>query len=153
MLAKIVNDELITLLGSETAEINLEQKKPIVVLVAGLQGSGKTTSVAKLAHWLQTEKKQKVLVTSADVYRPAAIDQLKTLAESQNVTFYPSTPEDKPVDIATAALADAKSKLMDVVIVDTAGRLHIDETMMDEVKTLHQAIQPAETLFVVDSIA
>jgi signal recognition particle subunit SRP54 len=123
-----------------------------VILVAGLQGAGKTTSVAKLARWLKQEKKKSVMVVSADVYRPAAIKQLETLAGEVKATFFPSSTDQKPVDIAEAAIASAKLKFIDVVIVDTAGRLHVDADMMTEIQGLHAAIQPTETLFVVDAM-
>lgn len=152
MFTKIVHDELVTLLGGETSEIALNHRRPIVILVAGLQGSGKTTSIAKLAHWLQVEKKQSVLVTSADIYRPAAIQQLQILAENHAIRFCPSSPGDNPAAIVHRAIAAAKADHIDVVMIDTAGRLHIDAAMMEEVKQLHQAAQPTETLFVIDSM-
>jgi signal recognition particle subunit SRP54 len=121
-------------------------------MMAGLQGSGKTTTVAKLSRWLKETKKKSVLITSADIYRPAAIDQLKTLAAEVGVDFFPSDPSQDPVDIAAGALQQARTQSADVVIIDTAGRLHIDEQMMVEIKRLHAAINPVETLFVVDSM-
>lgn len=150
-LVKVVQDELIHVMGDGTAELNLNQAPPVVMMMAGLQGAGKTTTVAKLARLLQ-EQKKKVMVVSCDVYRPAAIDQLQTLADQVNAVFFPSSPEQSPVDIARNAVSDAKRKGLDVVIVDTAGRLHVDETMMNEIRNIHQAINPAETLFVVDSM-
>lgn len=148
---KVVNDELIAMMGESNDELNLNVSPPAVILMAGLQGSGKTTSVAKLARRL-IEQKKKVVVASADVYRPAAIEQLATLAKEVNAEFFPSDPSQKPVDIATAAIKHAEKQYADVVIIDTAGRLHIDVQMMDEIKSLHKAINPIETLFVVDSM-
>ncbi len=148
---KIVNDELIVMMGESNDALNLNVTPPAVILMAGLQGSGKTTSVAKLSRHL-IEQKKKVLVASADVYRPAAIEQLATLAKEVNAEFFPSDPSQKPVDIATAAIKHAEKQYADVVIIDTAGRLHIDSEMMGEIKALHRAINPVETLFVVDSM-
>ncbi len=149
---KIVNDELVTLMGESCAELNLNTAPPAVILMAGLQGSGKTTTVAKLARWLKEKEKKTVLVASADIYRPAAIDQLETLAKEIEAVFYPSQPTERPIDIAKGAIQAAKNKAIEVVIIDTAGRLHIDEDMMTEIKQLHAAISPIETLFVVDSM-
>ncbi len=149
---KVVNDELVAVMGEANESLNLAAQPPAVVLMAGLQGSGKTTSVAKLARFLKEREKKSVLVASCDIYRPAAIDQLKTLAGEVNAEFFPSTTEDKPVKIAKAALKYAKKHMIDVLIVDTAGRLHIDTDMMSEIKDIHQAINPIETLFVVDSM-
>ena len=151
-LVKIVNDELVSLMGEACDELQLNVQPPAVVLMAGLQGSGKTTSTAKLARWLRERRKKSVLVTSCDIYRPAAIDQLKTLAGEVGVEFFPSSPDQDPVAIATAALDQARKLHLDVVIVDTAGRLHIDAGMMDEIQRLHAAVKPVETLFVVDSM-
>jgi signal recognition particle subunit SRP54 len=151
-LVKIVNEELVSLMGEACDELQLNAQPPAVVLMAGLQGSGKTTSAAKLARWLRERKKKSVLVTSCDIYRPAAIDQLQTLAHEVGAEFFPSSAEQDPVDIATAALEHARRQHVDVVIVDTAGRLHIDQDMMDEIQRLHAAIEPVETLFVVDSM-
>ncbi|MDH3355264.1 MAG: signal recognition particle protein [Chromatiales bacterium] len=151
-LIKVVHEELIELMGSANSELNLAAQPPAVVLVAGLQGAGKTTSVAKLARWLRERSKKSVLVVSVDVYRPAAIEQLKTLAKEVEVEFFPSTTEQKPVTIADAAVDYAKKHHIDVVIVDTAGRLHIDADMMEEIQQVHAAINPVETLFVVDSM-
>jgi signal recognition particle subunit SRP54 len=150
-LVKLVRDELVALMGEQCDSLDLQSQPPVVIMVAGLQGSGKTTSVAKLARWLQTQKKS-VMVASADVYRPAAIKQLETLAANIGAQFFPSTSNDDPVTIAQNAIQAAKSKLTDVVIIDTAGRLHVDEQMMAEIKRIHAAIQPIETLFVVDSM-
>ena len=149
---KIVNDELVHTMGDANDALNLASKPPVVIMMAGLQGAGKTTSVAKLARFLQEREKKKVMVVSADVYRPAAIDQLQTLAGEVKAEFFPSTGDQDPVDIANNALAAARSKYMDVLIVDTAGRLHVDEQMMGEISRLHGAISPAETLFVVDAM-
>jgi len=152
VLIKIVNDELVKVMGVANERLNLSMQPPAVVLMAGLQGSGKTTSVAKLARRLHETDKKSVMVVSCDVYRPAAIDQLKTLAAEVGADFFASSPEQKPVDIAVSALAQARKQYKDVLIVDTAGRLHIDEQMMAEIKQLHAAIKPVETLFVVDSM-
>jgi signal recognition particle subunit SRP54 len=151
-LIKIVNDELVKVMGEASEELNLSVRPPAVILMAGLQGSGKTTSVAKLSRWLKEREKKSVLVASADVYRPAAIDQLKTLAGEVGAEFFPSDPSQDPVDIANAALDHGRKQAVDVVIIDTAGRLAIDEEMMAEIKRLHTAIEPVETLFVVDSM-
>ena len=149
---KVVNDQLVELMGEANQELALNVAPPAVVMMAGLQGSGKTTTVAKLSRWLKERKKKSVLVVSCDVYRPAAIHQLETLAAEVGVDFFPSDPSQDPVAIANAALDYARKKFIDVVIVDTAGRLHIDAQMMDEIKRLHAAINPIETLFVVDSM-
>ena len=151
-LVKVVRDELTAVMGTQNADLNLAAAPPAVVLMAGLQGAGKTTTVAKLARFLKERRKKKVMVVSADVYRPAAIEQLRTLAEQVDVLFHPSTGEQDPVAIAKAALDDAKRNFADVLIVDTAGRLHIDAEMMAEIKALHAALNPIETLFVVDSM-
>lgn len=149
---KIINDELIDVLGSDTAEINLKSEPPAVILMAGLQGSGKTTTTAKLGVLLKTQESKKVMVVSADVYRPAAIKQLETLAKETDLIFFESNVNQRPEDIVTAALIEARKSFCDVVIVDTAGRLHVDTAMMDEIKHLHQVCKPVETLFVVDSM-
>lgn len=149
---KIVQQELEQIMGEANESLNLHTSPPAVILMAGLQGAGKTTSVAKLARFLREREKKKVLVVSADVYRPAAIKQLETLAGEVEVEFFPSTIEQKPLDIANAAIAHAKIKFFDVVIVDTAGRLHVDEEMMGEIQQLHAGIKPIETLFVVDAM-
>jgi signal recognition particle subunit SRP54 len=151
-LIKLVRDELVTMMGEECNTLALNTQAPAIVLMAGLQGSGKTTTVAKLSRWLQQNHKKSVLVASTDIYRPAAIQQLETLAKSINVEFYPSTTDQDPVVIAQGAIQAAKSKLIDVVIIDTAGRLHVDDEMMAEITRLHSAINPIETLFVVDSM-
>lgn len=149
---KIVKQALITAMGEVNTELNLATQPPAVVLMAGLQGAGKTTSVVKLAKLLKEKQKKKVLVVSVDIYRPAAIRQLETLAESAGIDFFASDITEKPLDIANRALQQAKLKFYDVLIVDTAGRLHVDEAMMDEIKQLHAAIKPIETLFVVDAM-
>ncbi|MCW8950684.1 MAG: signal recognition particle protein, partial [Sedimenticola sp.] len=152
VLIKIVNDELIRVMGQANAQLNLAAQPPAVILMAGLQGSGKTTSVAKLARWLKESQKKSVMVVSCDIYRPAAIEQLKTLAAEVDAQFFPSTTLQKPLAIAKAALDQARRQFVDVLIVDTAGRLHVDEALMDEIKQLHAGISPVETLFVVDSM-
>lgn len=152
MLIKLVHDELVSTMGEYNETLNLNARPPAVILMAGLQGSGKTTTAAKLARWLTQTHKKSVLVASTDIYRPAAIDQLAALAAQTGVEFYPSHPGQDPVTIAQGALQAAKNKVIDVVILDTAGRLHIDEEMMTEIKRLHAAIDPVETLFVVDSM-
>ena len=149
---KIVQTELEQLMGAANEDLALNAVPPAIILMAGLQGAGKTTTIAKLARFLKERRKKSVLVVSADVYRPAAIKQLETLAHEVGVTFFSSTSEQQPVDIAKAAIAEAKLKFIDVVLVDTAGRLHIDEEMMDEIKALHAAVKPVETLFVVDAM-
>ncbi|MBT3064963.1 MAG: signal recognition particle protein, partial [Candidatus Thiodiazotropha sp. (ex Lucina pensylvanica)] len=151
-LIKIVNDELIQVMGEANEALDLAAQPPAVILMAGLQGSGKTTSVAKLGRWLLQNEKRKVSVVSCDVYRPAAIDQLQTLARDVGVDFIPSTGDERPLAIAERALKEAAKGFADVLIVDTAGRLHVDEEMMGEIKQLHQALDPVETLFVVDSM-
>ena len=149
----IVNQALIELMGKENSKLDLAGAPPAVVLMAGLQGAGKTTTVGKLTKLLKTvDKKKKILVVSADVYRPAAIEQLRSLAEQVQVDFFPSDTTQKPVDIALAALNHAKRGFYDVLMVDTAGRLAIDQEMMDEIKALHAAVNPVETLFVVDAM-
>ncbi len=149
---KIVQNELVNAMGEENNQLNLSAQPPAVVLMAGLQGAGKTTSVAKLGKHLKEKQKKKVLVVSADVYRPAAIKQLETLAETVGIDFFPSSNNEKPVEIVSQALKHAKLQFYDVLIVDTAGRLHVDEAMMDEIKAVHKAINPVETLFVVDAM-
>ena len=151
-LIKVVRDELTAVMGAQATDLNLNVPAPAVILMAGLQGAGKTTTVGKLAKHLKEKRKKKVMVVSADVYRPAAIEQLKTLAEQTGVLFFPSDTGQKPEDIVRAAIADAKKSFADVLLVDTAGRLAIDEAMMAEIKALHAAVNPAETLFVVDAM-
>jgi len=148
----VVHRELTALMGEHNDALDLATQPPAVILMAGLQGSGKTTTSGKLAKWLQEQQKKKVLLVSCDVYRPAAIEQLKTLAGQVHADFFPSTADEKPVDIATRALDHARRHFNDVLIVDTAGRLAIDEAMMREIRELHAAVTPIETLFVVDSM-
>ncbi|KTC87177.1 signal recognition particle protein [Legionella cincinnatiensis] len=149
---KIVHDELVHVMGDERAELNFKTQPPAIFLMAGLQGSGKTTSTAKLARYLKESENKKVMVVSVDVYRPAAIQQLKVLAEQIGVAFFPAEVNEQPLMIARKALEAAKKQYMDVLLIDTAGRLHIDADMMAEIKELHQAVNPIETLFVVDSM-
>ena len=151
-LVKVVNDELTAIMGEANETLNLSVTPPAVILMAGLQGAGKTTTVAKLARWLKEKQKKSVMVVSADVYRPAAIKQLETVAAEVGANFFPSTVEQDPVDIAKAAIKEAKIQNNDVLIIDTAGRMHIDDEMMGEIKRLHASVNPAETLFVVDSM-
>ena len=152
MLIKIVQEELTQIMGEKCSELNLKTQPPAVILMAGLQGSGKTTSTAKLARYLQDVEKKKVMVVSTDIYRPAAIEQLKILAQEIGAEFYPSTKEEKPLSIVKGALDKAKKSFSDVLIIDTAGRLHIDEQMMSELSAIHKATNPIETLFVLDSM-
>ncbi|MGF1872936.1 signal recognition particle protein [Photobacterium indicum] len=149
---KIVQAELESVMGESNEALDLACQPPAVILMAGLQGAGKTTSVGKLGKVLKEREKKNVLVVSADVYRPAAIKQLETLASDIGIDFFPSSAEQKPVDIVSAAVAHGKLKFYDVVIVDTAGRLHVDDVMMDEIKDIHKAANPVETLFVVDAM-
>ncbi len=149
---KIVNDELVRVMGAGEGELNLSVQPPAVILMAGLQGAGKTTSTAKLGLWLKNKSQKSVMVASTDVYRPAAIEQLRTLAEQAQINFFESNIDQKPIDIARGALAEAKKQFADVLIIDTAGRLGIDEEMMQEIRDLHQALTPTETLFVVDAL-
>ncbi|HBD11412.1 MAG TPA: signal recognition particle protein [Porticoccaceae bacterium] len=149
---KIVQHQLELVMGAGNETLNLAVQPPAVVLVAGLQGAGKTTSVAKLARYLQERENKKVMVVSADVYRPAAIEQLKTLAGDVGTDCFPSNADQQPVDIVTAALDEARKRFVDVLIVDTAGRLHVDDALMAEIKDLHAVAQPAETLFVIDAM-
>ncbi len=152
MLVKVVNDELVHTMGEASDGLNLNVQPPAVILMAGLQGSGKTTSTAKLARMLREREKKSVLVASCDIYRPAAIDQLQTLAREVEAEFFPSSTDQDPVKIAENAIDHARKHHLDVVIIDTAGRLHIDEEMMDEIRRVHDAANPVETLFVVDSM-
>jgi len=152
MFIKIMQSELEQAMGDVNQGLNLAATPPAVIMMAGLQGAGKTTSVGKLAKHLIERDKKKVLVVSADVYRPAAIKQLETLAGEVSAEFYPSNIMQKPVDIVNAAIAHAKMKFIDVLLVDTAGRLAVDQAMMDEIKALHAAVKPVETLFVVDAM-
>ena len=151
-LIGVVHRELTALMGEQHSGLNLATQPPAIVLMAGLQGAGKTTTVGKLAKLLRETQKKKVLVVSCDVYRPAAIEQLKTVAEQAGVEFFPSATTDQPVAIARSALDWAKRHFHDVLLVDTAGRLSIDEAMMKEIASLHEAIKPIETLFVVDAM-
>jgi signal recognition particle subunit SRP54 len=151
-LIKVVRDEMTALMGSRAAELNLNAAPPAVILMAGLQGAGKTTTVAKLGKLLRERQKKKVMVVSCDVYRPAAIKQLETLAGQVGVLFHPSQGSEDPVAIARGALDAARKNFVDVLLVDTAGRLAVDAAMMDEIKALHAAIDPVETLFVVDAM-
>ena len=152
VLVKVVNDELVHMMGEVNDALNLSVQPPAVILMAGLQGSGKTTSTGKLARMLKERHKKTVLVTSCDIYRPAAIEQLQTLAGEVGAEFFPSTTDQDPVRIASDAIAHARKQHLDVVIIDTAGRLHIDDEMMAEIRRVHAAVQPVETLFVVDSM-
>jgi len=151
-MIKVVQAELVKMMGSANEELSLRTQPPAIVLMAGLQGAGKTTTVAKLGRHLKEKKKKKVGVVSVDVYRPAAIKQLQTLADDIGLKFFESDVSEKPVDIVNRVLDAAKRQFIDVLIVDTAGRLHIDDEMMSEIKELHAAIKPIETLFVVDSM-
>jgi signal recognition particle subunit SRP54 len=149
---KIVHEELVRVMGAERAELNLAVKPPAIILLAGLQGAGKTTTAGKLAQYLKTREKKRVMMVSADVYRPAAIEQLAVLGTQVGVTVHPSQALSSPEAIVRDAVAAAKTQLADVLIVDTAGRLAVDDAMMAEIKTLHAALAPAETLFVVDAM-
>ncbi len=149
---KIVQSELEHVMGDKNETLDLAAQPPAVILMAGLQGAGKTTTTAKLAKFLIEREKKKVMVVSADVYRPAAIKQLETLAGEVGAEFFPSSGDQKPVKIAKAAIAQAKKSFMDVLILDTAGRLAVDQDMMDEIAELHKSVNPVETLFVVDAM-
>ena len=151
-LVGIVNRELAATMGEGVSDINLAAQPPAVILMAGLQGAGKTTTTAKLARHLIEKRKKKVLTVSGDVYRPAAIEQLKTVTAQAGAEWFPSTPEQKPVDIARAAVDHARRHFFDVLLVDTAGRLAIDEALMAEIRQLHAVLHPVETLFVVDAM-
>ena len=151
-LVKIVNDELVEVMGQANETLDLKAQPPAVILMAGLQGAGKTTTAAKLALLLKDREKKSIAMVRCDVYRPAAIKQLQTLAEQVEATFIPSEASQSPVDIAANALDFAKKNHIDVLLVDTAGRLHIDEEMMAEIKAIHAAVTPVETLFVVDAM-
>jgi signal recognition particle subunit SRP54 len=152
VLVSIVNRELAATMGEGVSDLNLSVQPPAVILMAGLQGAGKTTTTAKLAKHLIDKRKKKVLTVSGDVYRPAAIEQLKTVIAQAGAEWFPSTPDQKPVDIGRAALDYAKKHFFDVLLVDTAGRLAIDEALMREIKELHAVLNPVETLFVVDAM-
>lgn len=149
---KIVFDQLTEMMGAANESLDLHAKPPVVILLAGLQGAGKTTTAGKLARFLKERQKKKVMTVSADVYRPAAIEQLRSVSKDVGAMFVPSSSDEKPLAIVQRAIEQAKIQFADVLIVDTAGRLHIDESMMDEIKALHAAINPTETLFVVDSM-
>ena len=151
-VVKIVQDELIHLMGDEQTSLNLNVPAPAVILLAGLQGAGKTTTAAKLGNWCRDKHGKSVLVASCDIYRPAALEQLRVLAEENRLEYYPADERRQPVDIAAAALQHAKARFADVLIVDTAGRLHIDEEMMAEIQRIHTALNPSDTLFLVDSM-
>jgi signal recognition particle subunit SRP54 len=151
-LVGIVNKELAATMGEGVSDLNLATQPPAVILMAGLQGAGKTTTTAKLAKHLIEKRKKKVLTVSGDVYRPAAIEQLKTVTRQAGAEWFPSTPDQKPLDIARAALDHAKRHFFDVLLVDTAGRLAIDEALMREIRELHAELKPVETLFVVDAM-
>ncbi|MFZ2737752.1 MAG: signal recognition particle protein [Burkholderiaceae bacterium] len=151
-LVAIVNRELAAIMGEGVSDINLAAQPPAVILMAGLQGAGKTTTTAKLAKHLIDKRKKKVLTVSGDVYRPAAIEQLKTVTAQAGAEWFPSSADQKPVNIALAALDYARKHFFDVLLVDTAGRLAIDEALMLEIRQLHEAVKPVETLFVVDAM-
>ena len=151
-LVKVVQDQLIHILDNEQTEINLNAKSPIVIILVGLQGSGKTTTVIKLARWIQEIKKKSVMVVSADVYRPAAIKQLETLAGQINAHFFPSDINQKPTDIVKKALNQATKKFIDVLLIDTAGLLHINNALMEEMQSIRDAVNPTELLLVIDSM-
>jgi len=151
-VVKIVEEELISLMGEVNTSLNFNTQPPAVIMMAGLQGAGKTTTVGKLARYLKEKEKKKILVVSCDVYRPAAIEQLKVLANEIDVEFYPTEKIQNPVDIAKAVLDHARIHNFDSLLVDTAGRLHIDDEMMEEIKQLHAVLTPSDTLFVVDSM-
>lgn len=152
-LVKIIHAELVGLLGAETVELDLKAQPPVVIMLAGLQGAGKTTTAAKLARRLIEQQSKSVMLVSVDVHRPAAILQLRTLAGEVGATFCPSDAKEKPIAIARRALEEARRSHVDVLIVDTAGRLHVDDDMMDEVADVHTTAAPHETLFIVDSMA
>ena len=149
---RIVNQELVQLMGESNVGLELNTQPPAVILVAGLQGAGKTTTVAKMARYLKENEKRKVAVVSCDIYRPAAIDQLQTLAGEIGVECIPSHAGREPAEIADAALLQARKQFFDVLIVDSAGRLHVDDAMMQEIQQLQSRLDPAETLFVIDSM-
>lgn len=151
-MVKLVHDELVQIMGVQNEALDLKAQPPVAVLMAGLQGSGKTTTTAKLARLLIEQEKKRVMVVSCDVYRPAAIEQLKTLAAQVGAVFQPSSVDQKPADIARQAVSEARRQMCDVLLVDTAGRLHVDDAMMAEIREVHAAIAPHETLFVVDAM-
>ncbi len=151
-LIKIVNEELVSLMGESNEPLNLKAQPPAVILLAGLQGAGKTTTAAKLGRWIKLKENKKVAVVSCDVYRPAAIKQLQTLANENDLVWIESKETENPAIIAANAVDTARRQLIDVLIVDSAGRLHIDDEMMQEIQTVHDKIMPVETLFVIDSM-
>ncbi|HKE43929.1 MAG TPA: signal recognition particle protein [Steroidobacteraceae bacterium] len=150
---KIIHDELVSAIGAESAGLNLRVQPPLIVLLAGLQGAGKTTTAGKLARWLQTQNRKRILLASGDVHRPAAILQLERLAQQLEVSFFPASANAKAEDIAAGALAQARQGLFDALIFDTAGRLHVDAEMMEEVRRIDAVLHPQERVFVVDSMA
>jgi signal recognition particle subunit SRP54 len=152
-LVRVIHEELVRVMGEGVRPLNLRAQPPVVMLLAGLQGAGKTTTAAKIAKWLKERDRKRVLLVSTDVYRPAAMLQLERLGQQLGIDVVPSDPSTPPLEIARRALDEARRGLYDVLLVDTAGRLHVDETMMDEVRALAAAVQPVETLFVVDSMA
>ena len=151
-VVKIVRDELIRVLGSESSALRLHGQAPVVVLLAGLQGAGKTTSAAKLGRWLNGQKARRILLAGCDTYRPAALEQLKQLARENGLECFEGAPGQSPVAIASAALQLARARLADILIVDSAGRLHVDGEMMAEIRQLHEVLHPSDTLFVMDSM-
>lgn len=151
ILIKLVYDELVKTLGEDSVSLNLQTQPPAIIMVVGLQGSGKTTTIAKLASWLKKTEQKKILLASTDIYRPAAIEQLKILAEQIEIPFYEDNSKD-PITIAKNTIQTAKNQLADVIILDTAGRLHIDQEMMDELQNLEKTVNPIETLLVIDSM-
>ena len=152
VLIRNVHDELIAIMGETNVSLNLNTRPPAIILMAGLQGAGKTTTVAKLGKWLHKQQGRKVMTVSCDIYRPAAIEQLRLLSNDNGLEFFSSTADQSPLDIATAALSQARRQFMDVLLVDSAGRLHIDADMMAEIRRLHAVLEPTDTLFVVDSM-
>jgi signal recognition particle subunit SRP54 len=152
-LVRVIHEELVRVMGEGVRPLNLRAQPPVVMLLAGLQGAGKTTTAAKIAKWLKERDRKRVLLVSTDVYRPAAMLQLERLGQQLGIDVAPSDPSTPPIEIARRALEEARRGLYDVLLVDTAGRLHVDEAMMEEVRTLSAAVQPVETLFVVDSMA
>ena len=148
----VVRDELVTLLGGDYSELDLKAAPPVVIMLVGLQGSGKTTTLAKLARYLKNEKKRTPYLVPADIYRPAAIEQLKILGKELDLPVYDSNPETSPVAICRQALDEAKKKFCDVLLIDTAGRLHIDEELMQELSAIKDAVKPHQILFVADSM-
>lgn len=151
-IIKIVHDELIKLMGDGKSTLNINQQPPVIILVAGLQGAGKTTTVAKLGKWLSSQEKKSIMTVSCDVYRPAAIKQLEVLSNENKLNFFPSDPAQEPVTIAKNAVNEARKKFMDVLIIDSAGRLHVDDEMMKEISNIHEVANPSNTLFIVDSM-